>query len=118
MFEFGSWTSDLELAHRLVDEAARIALGYFGRAVEHREKSDGTPVSAADLAVENALVETITRERPGDAVLSEERGGAARGDGRRWIIDPIDGTEPFLAHERWWAHTSPSSREARSCWRC
>jgi histidinol-phosphatase len=96
--KFGTWASDLELAHRLADEAARIALGYFGRAVEHVEKNDGTPVSAADLAVETALVETITRERPHDAVLSEERGGATRSDGRRWIIDPIDGTEPFLTH--------------------
>src|SRR5690554_1460681 len=102
MIELGEWAADIELAHRLADEAARIALGYVGREVAHVAKSDGTPVSAVDVAVEAALVATLTRERPADAVLSEERGGAARGDGRRWIIDPIDGTEPFLADEPWW----------------
>lgn len=102
MTEFGTWTSDIELAHRLADEAARIALGYFGRDVDHVAKKDGTPVSAADRAVEAALLEAIARERPDDAVLSEERGGAARSERRRWILDPIDGTEPFLAHALWW----------------
>jgi hypothetical protein len=77
-------------------------LSYFGRALEHVRKGDGTPVSRADLEVDATLTDLLRRERPDDAILSEERGGTPAAGGRRWIIDPIDGTEPFLARERWW----------------
>ncbi len=59
-------------------------------------------VSAADLAVEEALVDILRAQRPGDGVLSEESGTVASGRHRQWILDPIDGTEPFLAGQRSW----------------
>jgi histidinol-phosphatase len=46
----------------------------------------------ADLAVEDALRAMLSSERPGDAVLGEERGGSAA-SGRAWIHAPIDGTK-------------------------
>ena len=36
-----------------------------------RRKPDGSPVSDADLAVDEMLIDVISRERPDDAVLSE-----------------------------------------------
>jgi len=92
---------DLRLAHELADRAAEIALGYFGRPTESSIKADGSPVGETDLAVERALLEMLAHARPDDAVLSEESGthGAS---GRRWIIDPIDGTVPFLAGDPEW----------------
>ena len=93
--------ADIELAHRMADVAAEIALGYFDGVVEQWAKTDGTPVSAADLAVEHALLEVLSSQRPDDSVLSEEVG--TRGaSSRRWILDPIDGTTPFLAGEPRW----------------
>ncbi len=66
-----------------------------------RPKADGTLVCDADLAVERALLDRLARERPRDAVLSEE--SAPIGNGRRvWTIDPIDGTNSFLAGGRLW----------------
>jgi histidinol-phosphatase len=44
--------------------------------------------------VERALRERIAAERPGDAILGEELGTAGEGS-RRWVLDPIDGTEHF-----------------------
>lgn len=96
------WDHDLVLAHRLADEAASVALRRFGGDVGIDRKADGTLVSAADLEVEEAIVATLLDQRPGDAVLSEERGTVGAKSDRRWIIDPIDGTDPFLAGEHWW----------------
>ena len=93
--------ADIKLAHRIADVAAEIALAYFESPIEQWGKTDGTPVSAADLAVERALLDVLASERPEDAVISEEAGevGASH---RRWILDPIDGTTPFLAGEPRW----------------
>ncbi|MGV9883507.1 inositol monophosphatase family protein [Streptomyces sp. NPDC003006] len=93
--------ADLLLAHQLVDLADAISLRHFGRGPRSHRKADGTPVSEADLAVEEAMLAVLAAERPGDAVLSEES-GALSVSARRWIIDPIDGTIPFLAGRRDW----------------
>ncbi|MER7015010.1 inositol monophosphatase family protein [Saccharopolyspora sp. NPDC000359] len=93
--------ADLELAHHLADVASDIALGWWGSGVPALAKPDGSPVSEADLAVEAALLDVLAVERPGDSVLTEES-GEHPGSGRRWILDPIDGTAPFLAHGRAW----------------
>ncbi|MEU6951310.1 inositol monophosphatase family protein [Streptomyces sp. NPDC045714] len=94
--------SDVRLAHRLTEIADALALEFFGRAPAVRYKSDGSPVSEADLAVEKALLAVVAAERPGDAVLTEESGALGTVSRRRWILDPIDGTIPFLAGERGW----------------
>lgn len=93
---------DLRLAHRLADVGADIALAYFGRIVGQDIKDDGTPVTEADVAVERAMLKIISAERPGDAVLTEESGALSGTSGRRWLLDPIDGTIPFLAGKRSW----------------
>ena len=92
---------DLELAHRLADIAAAIALPRW-RALDLdvRSKPDMSPVSDADTAVETAIRAHLARVRPDDAVLGEEGGGQAGGAGRRWIIDPIDGTRNFVRGNR------------------
>ncbi|MBX9737350.1 MAG: hypothetical protein K2X32_10535, partial [Phycisphaerales bacterium] len=63
-------------------------------------KSDGSPVSVTDLRVEDELRAMVKRERPRDGFLGEER-GETLGDagvpgGRRWVVDPIDGTKSFM----------------------
>ncbi len=65
-------------------------------------KSDGSPVSEADLAVERALLDLLAAERPDDGVLAEESGTRGEGAARRWILDPIDGTRSYLAGGRSW----------------
>lgn len=93
------YADDVSLAHVLADTADSIALQRF-RAQDLRisTKPDDTPVTDADVAIEEAMRSVLARARPRDAMLGEETGlttGAA-GHERRWIIDPIDGTKNFL----------------------
>lgn len=92
---------DLSLAHELVDLAADIALGHVAPSVAFDVKPDGSPVTAADTEVDAAIVDVLRRARPRDEILSEE-GGRLGSAGRRWIIDPIDGTVAFAAGGRGW----------------
>lgn len=95
---------DLEFALRLADTADAITLARF-RAADLRvtRKPDRTPVTDADTAAEDALRKLIEVERPGDAVLGEERGGAVVDAERGWVLDPIDGTKNFSRGMPAWA---------------
>jgi myo-inositol-1(or 4)-monophosphatase len=53
-------------------------------------------VSEADRAVEALIRETVTRAFPDDGFLGEEYGETPGRSGFDWVIDPIDGTSPFL----------------------
>ena len=88
-------SSDLEFAAVLADLADGLALARFG-ALDLRveTKPDLSPVTETDKAIEKALRERIAAERPGDVVLGEEEGSSGEG-GRRWILDPIDGTRNY-----------------------
>jgi histidinol-phosphatase len=97
---------DLRLARRAASAGAAVALRHFAALADlPRElKADGSIVTAADREVEVAIRAVISAERPGDAILGEEGGLTSRdGDGgRRWIIDPIDGTAMFVdGDDRW-----------------
>jgi histidinol phosphatase-like enzyme (inositol monophosphatase family) len=86
----------LDDAVRIAGEAGRSTLRWF-RADDLvvERKVDGTPVTAADREAE-ALVRRLVREGyPGDGVLGEEEDEAVGSTGRRWIVDPIDGTKAF-----------------------
>ncbi|MFF5990337.1 histidinol-phosphatase [Prauserella flavalba] len=99
-----SYSPDLTLAGRLADAADKITSARF-RAQDLRvsSKPDRTPVTDADTAVEDAIRELITAERPTDTVAGEERGGSASAAGRVWVLDPIDGTKNFLRGNPVWA---------------
>lgn len=98
-------TEDLELAHELADISDRLTLSRF-RASDLivETKPDLTPVTEADTAAEQAMRERLARARPDDAILGEEFGAtAAAAGGRRWIIDPIDGTKNYVRGIPVWA---------------
>ena len=96
--------SDLDLALELADLADDITLSRFAASDLHVEaKPDLTPVSDADLAVEEELRARLAEVLPEDAVLGEEFGGEAVFSGRQWVIDPIDGTKNFVRGVPVWA---------------
>lgn len=93
---------DLPLALELADVAERLALARRGASVARAVKPDGSTVSAVDLEVERALLDVLAAARPNDHVLSEERGAIGPPGPRRWLIDPIDGTDAYLAGGSAW----------------
>lgn len=87
---------ELALARDLAAQAGALTLEYFGRGIEVEWKADETPVTAADRAAEALIREGIERRFPEDGILGEEHGSREGSSGRRWIIDPIDGTQSFV----------------------
>ncbi|MGH3436570.1 MAG: histidinol-phosphatase [Sciscionella sp.] len=88
--------TDLELALALADAADAITTSRFTATdLRVERKPDRTPVTDADLAVEDRIRALIASARQDDAVAGEERGGTV-GAGRCWLLDPIDGTKNFL----------------------
>lgn len=82
----------------IVCEAGRIGLGYFGKNVKNWIKSDDTPITEADLAVNDYLDEHLKALMPEYGWLSEETVDNLERQTKEyiWIIDPIDGTKAFI----------------------
>jgi myo-inositol-1(or 4)-monophosphatase len=89
----------LDAATRIAKEAGKKALSYFQARdqLEISHKGAQDRVSEADRAVETLIRDAILAEFPEDALLGEEHGSASGRSPFLWVIDPIDGTTPFLA---------------------
>ena len=95
--------ADLDARFRFADalavEAGALALDYFRRFESLTVRSKGLQdmASEADLAVETLIRERLAAAFPQDAFLGEETGrtGFSAGQGI-WVVDPIDGTQPFV----------------------
>lgn len=90
----------LEFARSLILEAGAVALDSFHRLSTLIVTSKGQQdmVSDADVAVENLIRARLAVAYPTDGFLGEETGHADFADSRGiWVVDPIDGTQPFLS---------------------
>src|ERR1043166_6520016 len=81
----------------LARRAGKITLDYYQTDLKIDRKSDFSPVTEAHRNTHTFLRAEIATLFPGDTVVGEEFGetNGVRG-GRRWIIDPIDGTKAFI----------------------
>jgi histidinol phosphatase-like enzyme (inositol monophosphatase family) len=86
----------LEFAVDLARGAGEITLQYFRQKPETSTKSDGSYVTIADREAESYLRKRIAERFPDDGILGEEEGELQGTSGRRWILDPIDGTFAFV----------------------
>jgi histidinol-phosphatase len=59
-------------------------------------KSDASPVTQVDKRCEQIIRDTIHKQFPTDGFLGEEYGSDEGSSGRKWIIDPLDGTRPYI----------------------
>ena len=86
----------LEFAVVLARGAGDITLDYFRKQPETSTKSDGSYVTIADREAEAYLRKHIGERFPDDGIVGEEEGETEGRSGRRWILDPIDGTFAFV----------------------
>jgi len=87
---------ELEAAQRIAAQAGQLALNNHKRGFESEIKPDDTPVTSADRENEKLISELLERVFPDDGLLGEEGTLREGRTGRRWIIDPIDGTRSFI----------------------
>ena len=84
----------MDFAARTAQGAGAVTLEHFGRAAV-QYKGDGSEVTAADLAAEAHIRAALADAFPEDGVMGEEEVETPSRSGRRWIVDPIDGTRSF-----------------------
>ena len=95
---------DAELLKDTVREAGALGLSLFRTELRNWTKGSSSPVSEADIAV-NELLETRLRSATPDyGWLSEESADDEERLSKRlvWIVDPIDGTRGYLAGREDW----------------
>jgi myo-inositol-1(or 4)-monophosphatase len=96
--------ADLELILDAARVAGECALAMRRTGLSTRSKSDGTPVSDADTAVDLLLKTRLGDARPDYGWLSEETADdpARLTRQRLFVVDPIDGTRAFVKGKPWW----------------
>lgn len=92
----GLWARELDAAIDVAREAGRVTLRWFQADLDVETKADRSPVTVADREAERVLRDLLGRRFPDDGIVGEEHGEAAGRSGRRWILDPIDGTRSFV----------------------
>jgi len=93
-----SASAALALATEAAREAGALLLELWrSPAIGIRSKSSATDlVSEADERAERAIVTTIRKRRPDDALVAEEGSSARGSSGVSWYVDPLDGTINYL----------------------
>ncbi len=86
--------NELKRVLDLVSEAGEMVMEVYGGDFSIDHKGDESPVTRADSLSEEILLEGL--ESFGYGFLSEESGLSGSGNGRCWVIDPLDGTQDFV----------------------
>lgn len=101
--EMPPWSKELEVAVYAARQAAELALKYQ-QGIEAEVKGDESPVTKADRECEQLIASILTDAFPDDGLLAEEGAQRESKSGRRWIIDPIDGTRDYVRGNPLWAN--------------
>jgi fructose-1,6-bisphosphatase/inositol monophosphatase family enzyme len=98
-----NYERELYAALDIVRQAGRLALRYYGETPFVEEKDDSSPVTVADRECEKLIMQSILQFFPEDGILGEEGTSVPSRSGRRWLIDPIDGTRDFVRRNSYWS---------------
>jgi histidinol-phosphatase len=87
---------ELALAVSAAKKAGELQLNGRLSASDIQCKPDDSPVTIIDIACEQQIRAMLSAEFPADGFLGEESAAEAGISGRRWIVDPLDGTRPYI----------------------
>ena len=87
----------VRFAERLADESRAILKEVADDPPDVTIKADASYVTETDKRIETRLREIIDAEHPEHGILGEEHGARDLGAEYVWVLDPIDGTAPFIA---------------------
>ena len=94
---------ELQKTLEITRRAGDLALQFFNRETPVEEKPDASPVTMADRECEKLITGFLQKNFPEDGILGEEGAFAESRSGRRWLIDPIDGTRDFVRRNSFWS---------------
>jgi fructose-1,6-bisphosphatase/inositol monophosphatase family enzyme len=102
-----SLAHDLQFTVDIARQAGKVALGHWGqvaRLTKTHAMTTDEAVTEADRATQRLIVAALRKRFPGEGIIGEENdtGSAITAEipdpmGRTWVIDPIDGTNNFIA---------------------
>jgi histidinol phosphatase-like enzyme (inositol monophosphatase family) len=98
-----SFEKEVEVAREAARRAGELALRYRRGNLDFEAKPDNSPVTIADRDAERLIASALAGAFPGDGVLGEEGARGEASSGRRWIVDPIDGTRDYVRGSPSWA---------------
>jgi myo-inositol-1(or 4)-monophosphatase len=90
------YDAELATAAEAALAAGRIQLDKRNSVLRVEEKDDRSPVTEVDRQCEAVIREMISQRFPRDGFLGEETGEEKGTSGRKWIVDPLDGTRPYI----------------------
>lgn len=91
-----TFEKELEVGRTIAAQAGEVALRYRSQGIRAETKPDRSPVTAADRECERLISRVLEETFPQDGLIGEEGALKESASGRRWIIDPIDGTRDYL----------------------
>jgi len=91
-----NYSKELTVAKRIALRAGEIILEYFDGDQDMQKKEDGSPVTKADILVNELVITELSKSFPEDGIIGEEKSTTDYGLGRKWLCDPIDGTVGFV----------------------
>jgi histidinol phosphatase-like enzyme (inositol monophosphatase family) len=97
------FSQEIETARRIADLSAKLALRYQKPGIFAENKPDDSPVTIADKECEKLIAKMLEEAFPDDGILGEEGSKKESKNGRRWIVDPIDGTRDFVRGNPLWS---------------
>lgn len=90
------YQTEIELLKEIVPIVGKYQLEMQKKLKKINLKEDRSPFTEVDVNSENIIKEKISAVFPNDGFLGEEFGESEGCSGRRWIIDPLDGTRPYI----------------------
>jgi histidinol-phosphatase len=93
----------MEVARKAAVRSSALALRHQAAGIVAESKSDDSPVTIADRECERLIASILEEAFPDDGMLGEEGARKESKSGRRWIIDPIDGTRDFVRRNPLWS---------------
>jgi histidinol-phosphatase len=98
-----AYQKELAIGAGIARKAGELALKTREGNFNVESKADESPVTIADRECEKLIVSELQRAFPDDGLLGEEGASRESANGRKWIIDPIDGTRDFIRGTGAWS---------------
>lgn len=87
----------IEAVSRIAIEAGEILLRYERSGFAISQKSENNPVTDADKASNEHVVQQLSKLFPSDTIVAEESDMPEAYASRVWYVDPLDGTKEYIA---------------------